>query len=221
MRWFWLQSPKFFDWKLYLTQVKAVFCEVNMIFSCRNATLELAILVHWSVCMSNSPSKSPSVTFLNCERFLQFCPCPTIPDCPAVYPALFWSDIEKRPVIRNGLNCHKSHLHVVTFQPFPPFTPQLQEKWKWSQLSMILWILNLTWKMDQLLFYSTTILQPTAALKFQVHFFLRGRIRCLKTLCITIQSGSILYDVFQVFHAFRFIHPKPWWIAWKSLPDNS
>ena len=44
------------------------------------------------------------------------------------------------------LNCHKSHLHIVTFQPFPPFIPRLKENWKWQKLSMIYWIHNLCLK---------------------------------------------------------------------------
>ena len=31
-------------------------------------------------------SDRPSVTFLNFKRFLHQCPCPTVRDCPAVYP---------------------------------------------------------------------------------------------------------------------------------------
>ena len=31
----------------------------------------------------------PSVTFLNSGRFSQYCSCPTVLDCLAVYPALF------------------------------------------------------------------------------------------------------------------------------------
>ena len=37
------------------------------------------------------PSVRPSATFLNSERFLQYCSCPTVRDWIAVYPALFWS----------------------------------------------------------------------------------------------------------------------------------
>ena len=36
----------------------------------------------------------PSVTFLNSERFLHYCSCPTVRDWIAVYPALFY---EKHP----------------------------------------------------------------------------------------------------------------------------
>ena len=35
----------------------------------------------------------PSVTFLNCERFLLYCSCPTVRDWIAVYPALFHLNI--------------------------------------------------------------------------------------------------------------------------------
>ena len=45
-------------------------------FSCGHAALQLAVLV------------SISVGHMNCERFLHYCPCPTIRDCLAVYPAL-------------------------------------------------------------------------------------------------------------------------------------
>ena len=48
---------------------------------CRgHATLHLAVSV--------GPSVRPSVTFLNCERLLHYCPCQTVRDCPAVYPTL-------------------------------------------------------------------------------------------------------------------------------------
>ena len=39
---------------------------------------------------SVGPSVRPSVTLLNCERFFHYCSCPTIRDCPAVYPALLF-----------------------------------------------------------------------------------------------------------------------------------
>ena len=95
----------------------------------------------------------------------------------------FWSDIGKKAVIRIGLNCHKSHLHVVTFQPFPHSIPWLKKKWKRPKLSKIWSILNLCLKDVSTFFFAlTTILQPTRALKFKVHFFLRGRLKRLKTV---------------------------------------
>ena len=39
--------------------------------------------------MSVRPSVGPSVTFLNSERFLHYCSCPTVRDWIAMYPALF------------------------------------------------------------------------------------------------------------------------------------
>ena len=57
-----------------------------------HATLELVgQLVGLSVC--------PSITFLNSERFLHYCSCPTIRDWIAVYPALF---------VKKSLKNHKS-----------------------------------------------------------------------------------------------------------------
>ena len=50
------------------------------VFSHGHATVHLAV--------SFSSSISQSELFLNCERFLHYCPCPTIRDCLAVYPAL-------------------------------------------------------------------------------------------------------------------------------------
>ena len=42
-----------------------------------------------SVGRSVGPSVGPSVTFLNSERVLHYCSCPTVRDWIAVYPALF------------------------------------------------------------------------------------------------------------------------------------
>ena len=53
-------------------------------FSRGHATLHLAVSVGPSV----GPSIRLSITFLNCERFLHYCSCPTVRDCLAVYPAL-------------------------------------------------------------------------------------------------------------------------------------
>ena len=50
------------------------------IFSRGNATLHLAMSVSRSV----GRSVHPSDTFLNSERFLHYCPCPTVRDCLAV-----------------------------------------------------------------------------------------------------------------------------------------
>ena len=43
-----------------------------------------------SVRPSVGPSVRPSVTFLNWERFLHYRSCPTVRDCHAMYPALFF-----------------------------------------------------------------------------------------------------------------------------------
>ena len=56
------------------------------IFSRGNAALHLAVSVGRSVRLSNRRS----VTFLNSKRFSLYCSCPTVRDCPAVYPALFF-----------------------------------------------------------------------------------------------------------------------------------
>ena len=37
-----------------------------------------------------------SLCFKNCERFSQYGPCPTVRNCLAVYPALFFSDGAKK-----------------------------------------------------------------------------------------------------------------------------
>ena len=42
-------------------------------------------------CRSVRRSVGPSVTFLNSERFLHYCSCPTVRDCFALYPALLIS----------------------------------------------------------------------------------------------------------------------------------
>ena len=57
----------------------------SCIFSRGHATLHLAVSVGRLV----RPSVRPSVTFLNSERFLHYCSCPTVRDWIAVYPALF------------------------------------------------------------------------------------------------------------------------------------
>ena len=51
------------------------------IFSRGHATLHLAVSVGRSV--------SPSVTFLNSERFSHYCSCPTVREWIAMYPASF------------------------------------------------------------------------------------------------------------------------------------
>ena len=45
--------------------------------------------LYTSPCRSVRLPVRRSVTFLNCERFLQYCPCPTVRDAGVVYPALF------------------------------------------------------------------------------------------------------------------------------------
>ena len=52
-------------------------------FLLADTRLHHAVLVGRLVCRS--------VTFLNFERFLHYCSSPTIRDCLAVFPALFWS----------------------------------------------------------------------------------------------------------------------------------
>ena len=39
-------------------------------------------------CRAVPPSVPPSKIFMNCERFMQYCSCPTVRDWIAVYPAL-------------------------------------------------------------------------------------------------------------------------------------
>ena len=50
---------------------------------------QLFTLLRQSFRPSVPPSGWPSVTFLNFEQFSRNCPCPTIRDWGAVYPALF------------------------------------------------------------------------------------------------------------------------------------
>ena len=63
-------------------KVNAVNERCGQIFSLGHATLHLAV--------SFFPFVYPSVTFSKCERFLLYCPCPTIQDCGAEYPPLFF-----------------------------------------------------------------------------------------------------------------------------------
>ena len=60
----------------------------NMVFSRGHATLHLAVSVRPLV----APSVGPSLKFLKCERKLSNRPCQTVRDCPAVYPALFFTN---------------------------------------------------------------------------------------------------------------------------------
>ena len=62
--------------------VVVVISRIPSLFSRGHATLHLAG-------RSVGPSVRPSVTFLNSERFLRYCSCPTVRDWIAVYPALF------------------------------------------------------------------------------------------------------------------------------------
>ena len=65
------------------------YCDpASLVFSRGHATLHLAVSVGRSV----GRSVGPSVTFLNSERFLHYCSCPTVRDWIAVYPALFKSE---------------------------------------------------------------------------------------------------------------------------------
>ena len=59
--------------------------DIHILVACY-ATLHPALSVRPSV----RPSVRRSVTFLNCERFLHYSPCPPVRDCLAVYPALFF-----------------------------------------------------------------------------------------------------------------------------------
>ena len=56
---------------------------ISLVFSRGHATLHLTVSVGRSV--------RRSVTFLNCERILLYCSCPTVRDWIAVYSALFLS----------------------------------------------------------------------------------------------------------------------------------
>ena len=60
------------------------------------ASLHL-VVPWWSV----HPSIRPSKIFLNYERFLHCCPCPTVRDCLAVYPALFSNQLSNHVMIYN------------------------------------------------------------------------------------------------------------------------
>ena len=73
---------------------------IHLLFSLGHATLHLAMSVR------------PSQIFLNRERFLHYRPCPTVRDCPAVYPALF--SIHGRWRARS-LGCH--HISMASKAP--------------------------------------------------------------------------------------------------------
>ena len=70
-----------------------------MLFSRGHATLHLAVSVGRSV---------GPVTFLNSERFLHYCSCPTVRNWIAVYPALFW-----KPLKNILTNCKELKKHFV------------------------------------------------------------------------------------------------------------
>ena len=53
------------------------------------AQLVLSFIQFFLLCWLVSRAVGPSVTFLNSERFLHYCSCPTVRDWIAVYPALF------------------------------------------------------------------------------------------------------------------------------------
>ena len=63
--------------------------------------------------MSVGPSVRPSVTFLNCERFSHYSSCPTVRDCIAVYPALFYF---YSFIITVGSIIYDSILQIARFQ---------------------------------------------------------------------------------------------------------
>ena len=62
-------------------------------------------------CRAVPPSVPPSKIFMNCERCMQYCSCPTVHDWIAVYPALFYYRLHgaTTPYTRGkGLGCAKS-----------------------------------------------------------------------------------------------------------------
>ena len=64
------------------------FFLVTVTLVCRSVRWSIGPLVRWSF----GPSVRRSVSFLNCKQFLHYCPCPTVRDAGAVYPALFLED---------------------------------------------------------------------------------------------------------------------------------
>ena len=72
-------------------------------------------------CRSVGPSVRPSVTFLNSERFLQYCSCPTVRDWIAVYPALFKSHATRLYTLLHpfvGQSVGPSHFYFYSFLPY-------------------------------------------------------------------------------------------------------
>ena len=56
-------------------------------------------------------SVSLSVTFLNCEQFLNYCPCPIVRDCGAVYPARLLTYV--KPLTVFGQRLRRGRLPMI------------------------------------------------------------------------------------------------------------
>ena len=78
---------------------------IDHIFSRGHATLELAVSVRRYV--------GRSEILLNCERFSHYSSCPTVRDCIAVYPALFYF---YSFIITVGSIIYDSILQIARFQ---------------------------------------------------------------------------------------------------------
>ena len=78
-------------WKCLIYIGQFLLLLLPLFFSRGHATLHLPVSICRSVSRSVGRSVRPSVTFLNSERFLHYCSCPTVCDWIAVYPALFSS----------------------------------------------------------------------------------------------------------------------------------
>ena len=77
------------DLKIFTIKSGAVIAGFHCIcFLVADIRLQHAVLVGWQVGWLVHPSVRLSITFLNFKRFLHYCSCPTVRDCPAVYPAL-------------------------------------------------------------------------------------------------------------------------------------
>ena len=79
------------------------FCDLQRFLSFLVADTRLYTLP----CRSVGRSVGRYVTFLNSERYSHYCSCPTVRDCPAVFPGLFLI----RPILLVCNNRRRHHLH--------------------------------------------------------------------------------------------------------------
>ena len=95
-------------------------------YNCLVEDTQLYTLPCWSVSRLVRRSIRRSVTFLNSERFLHHCSCPTVRDCPAVYAALFLvADTRLYTLVRRSVGASVDPLFYFfgVFELFEPTAP--------------------------------------------------------------------------------------------------